>query len=133
MFADKAEGRAVPGMIVGENGQLLLAMFSDHAVGVSLIRYDRLLSPDEIGAEIKTGAWVAIEREHEELYFVNNEDDTVPDGTHVHLHSPLERESAQFAIEVALLAWPEWSKDYYRRRFKPTQLFMPFRKNLPEA
>jgi hypothetical protein len=133
MFAIKEKSRAVPGMVLDRNGELVLAMFSEFAVGVSIVRYDRFLSPDEVNRETQAGSWVTIEREHEELFFVNHEEDGIPEGTHVQLTTEQQRESARCAIEVALLAWPEWSKDVYRQQFEPTKLFMPFRLTLPEA
>jgi hypothetical protein len=126
------ELKAIPGMLVDAKGQLVLVVCSEDAVGVSINRYDRFLQPEELVVEINSGHWITIERNQTELFLVTHNSEEEEDE-HIELNTPQEHETAQFAIEIALLAWPEWSPEH-RQHYKPT-MFIPFRppQAIPDA
>jgi hypothetical protein len=123
--------RAIPGMVLDARGQIAVAILSEEAVGVSIARYDRFLSPTDLQVAINSDRWVTVYREFGGDLFVVEPQSEEGEEDDLILVTPQENESGQFAIELALLAWPEWCPEY-RDKYKP-KLFIPFPQKLPEA
>jgi len=123
---------AIPGMVIDARGQIAVALLSEEAVGVSIARYDHVLSPNDLVAIINSEKWVTVYREFGGgLFIVEREEEDGAEGEELELNTPQENEAAQFAIELALLAWPEWCP-YYREKYTPKQ-FITFPILFPEA
>jgi hypothetical protein len=120
---------AIPGMVLDSRGQIAVALLSEAAVGVSIARFDRFLSPTELQVAINSERWVSVYRKLGGDLFVV--EPNCVEGEEIELSTPQENESGQFAIELALLAWPEWCPEY-RDKYKP-KTFIPFPQKLPEA
>lgn len=120
---------AIPGMVIDARGQIAVALLSEEAVGVSIARFDHVLEPNDLEKIINQERWVTVYREFGGDVFVVEPEGDEEEATE--LRTPQENESGQFAIELALLAWPEWCP-HYRRRYTPKQ-FIPFLANTPEA
>jgi hypothetical protein len=120
-------------MLIDARGQIAVALLSEEAVGVSITRFDRLLSAPDIEHIINFERWITVYR-HEggDVFLV------IPPGAEeresdnaAEFSTPQENEAGQFAIELALLAWPEWCP-HYREQYTP-RYFIPFPASFPEA
>ncbi len=123
---------AIPGMVIDARGQIAVALLSEEAVGVSVARYDRVLSPNDLAVIINSERWITVYREFGGgLFVVEPEEEDRDEDEELELNTPQENEAAQFAIELALLAWPEWCP-HYREKYTPKQ-FITFPILFPEA
>lgn len=110
-----------PGLIVDAKGNLGIALISDDAIGVSVSRFSTTPDPIQVLREIGQRNWVAVYRKSGNKIFMVSQS---PDKE-VRLATPEENESGQFAIELALKAWPEWGTEF-RQKFKERS-FIPYR------
>lgn len=122
---------AIPGMVIDARGQIAVALLSEEAVGVSIARFDRVLGPSDLEDIINSERWITVYREFGGDLFVVEPEGDEEEVEAQELRTPQENESGQFAIELALLAWPEWCP-HYRKQYTPKQ-FIPFLSNTPEA
>ena len=132
---DLEDIKAVPGMVIDARGQIAIALLSNVAVGVSITRYDHLLSALDLQAVISSERWVTVYRKMGDgLFLIEPTEDDSDDE--FELKTPQENEAAQFAIELALLAWPEWCPDCRKQYSTPgAHMFIPFITSgqIPEA
>jgi hypothetical protein len=119
-------------MVIDARGQIVVALLSEEAVGVSVARFDRVLSPVDLQVAINSERWVTVYRQFGgDLFVVEPQGEEDEEDDDSQLVTPQENESGQFAIELALLAWPEWCPEY-REKYSPKR-FIPFPQELPEA
>jgi hypothetical protein len=108
-----------PALLIDSTGKFLVALMSEDAVGVSARRFETVPSPPELYRCIPTERWISVNRESLEVTMITPHEE----DNDVHLCTPQENESGQFAIELALSVWPEWGMEY-REMYSPKQFIL---------
>jgi hypothetical protein len=98
-------GVLMTGLLIDEKERMVLVLLSEKSVGVSVSRYDTLPETGQFQKELSKNRWILVFRSKGEEVFVSQSDSA--QEIYV-LRTPQERESVQFAVEVAMGAWPEW-------------------------
>lgn len=106
------------GLLLDACERLAMVLMSEDSVGVSVSRYDELPAQHLFREEMHQKIWIVVFRDEGEEIFVSSKASPANDGEVYELKSPQERESVQFAMEVALGAWPEWCP-HLRERVSP--------------
>jgi hypothetical protein len=107
------------GMLLDAREELAVVLMSEDAVGVSVARYDQLPARESLRQELRQKLWIVVFRDAGEEVFVSSADTSgLDDAVQYKLSSPQERESVQFAMEVAMGVWPEWCP-HLRDEVKP--------------
>jgi hypothetical protein len=104
--------------------RIALVMMSEDAVGISVSRYDDMPEEETFKRELAQRVWVVVFREAGEEVFISSTDpEAREEDKPFKLNSPQERESVQFAVEVALGAWPEWCP-HLRESIRPRSVIV---------
>ena len=97
------------GMLLDACERLAIVLIGEEAVGVSVARYDEVPLRSAVKKELRRELWIVVFRDSGEEVFVSSaEASDLDEAVQYKLSSPQEREAVQFAMEVAMGAWPEW-------------------------
>jgi len=105
---DDVSDALLAGLLLDAREQIVLVLLSEDAVGISVSRYDVVPEKDAFREGLNRKVWIVVFREAGEEVFVSSARACTEGGDEYPLNSPQERESVQFAMEVAMGAWPEW-------------------------